>query len=181
MAEILLINENVMKSVGLINDNVDSCYLQPAMVLAQEVSLQQLIGTKLLKKIKSLISDGTIDEPDNNKYKVLLVDYIKNYLIWQTTSEIQIPVNYKITNSGVIQNEDERKAGVDMKNVQYLKEYYASKALFFGKLLTDYLCKNSGLYPEYRGSSVDGIVADDDDYAHIYFPGITNKRHNYGY
>jgi len=36
---ILLISEKMLKSVGLINDNVDTCYLQPSMVLAQEIGL----------------------------------------------------------------------------------------------------------------------------------------------
>jgi len=179
MAEVLLINEDVLKSVGLINDNVDGCYLQPAMVLAQEVGLQEIIGTRLLKKIKNLIETDEILLDSNIAYKELLVDYIKNYLIWQTTSEIQVPVSFKTTNSGSVQNQDDKKNGNDIKNVQYLKEYYADKARFFGKLLSDYLCHNSAKYPEYKGSHVDGIVGgENEDYCGIYFP-INNKCKHY--
>lgn len=169
MAEILLINEDVLKSVGLINDNVDGVYVLPSIVLAQEVGLQELIGTKLLKKIKKLVSDGTIRDDANAKYKLLLEDYIKNYLIWQATSEIQIPVSFKTTNSGVVQNQDDKKNGVDIKDVQYLKEYYADKARFFSRMLTSYLCHNASDYPEYKGTCKDGIVADDDNYCNIVF------------
>ena len=180
MAEVLLINEDVMKSQGLINDNVDGCYLQPAMVLAQEVGLQEILGTKLLKKIKEIIKAGEMDEPKNANYKTLLVDYIKNYLIWQTTAEIQVPVSLKTTNSGAIQNFDDKKSGLDIKSVEYLANYYKDRARFFAKLLSDYLCVNASKYPEYKGSTKDGLVGGTEDYCNIYFPdGCNNKRRFY--
>lgn len=176
--EVLLINEDVMKSVGLVNDNVDGCYLQPAMVLSQEVGLQEITGTKLLKKLKQLVKDNDMDKPENENYKTLLVDYIKNYLVWATMAEIQIPVSLKTTNSGTIQNWDDRKNGVDVKSIEYLANYYKDRARFFGKLLSDYLCVNSSKYPEYKGSTKDGIVGGTEDYCNIYFPesGCCNKK-----
>lgn len=168
--EVLLISEKVLKSVGLINDNVDGVYLQPAMVLAQEVGLQEIIGTTLLKKLKKLISNNTINDESNSDYKLLLTDYIKNYLIWETTSEIQVPVSFKTTNSGAIQNQDNQKTGVAIKDVEYLKEYYKDKARFFGKLLSDFLCVNSAKYPEFHKCTPGGVHSHTHDYCNIVFP-----------
>lgn len=179
--EVLLINEALLKSEGFINDGTDGCYVLPSIVLAQEVGLQEIIGTKLLKKIKKLIKDGQMDDPANENYKTLLVDYIKDYLIWATMSEIQIPVSLKTTNSGVIQNWDDKKNAVDLKSIEYLVNYYKDRARFFGKLLADYLCTNASKYPEYNGSTKDGIVGGTEDYCNIYFPDSCNKKRKFYY
>jgi len=85
---VLLISENILKTYGLINDNIDSCYLMPAMVLAQQIGLQELLGTKLLSKLQTLIKNNDIELEANANYKTLLDSYCIPYLVWQTMAEI---------------------------------------------------------------------------------------------
>ena len=49
--KVLLISENTLKQDSLINNNVDSVYLLPAIQVAQDQGLQQIIGSKLYEKI----------------------------------------------------------------------------------------------------------------------------------
>lgn len=178
--EILLLSEEYIKSYGIINDNTDGCYLQPAMVLAQEVGLQEIIGTKLLKKIKKLISTNDINIEEFANYKELLEDYIIPYLLWETTSEIQMPISFKTANSGTVQNTDTNKYASSIEDVEYMKNYYKDKSRFFAKLLTDYLYHNSNTFKEWPGSCKDGLVGGTENYSGIYFVD-TCSNHHYDY
>ena len=163
----LLISEKTLKSMGVINDNVGSEYILPAITLAQEVNLQQLIGTKLLKKLCLLVKNGSIVTVTD--YKTLLDEYVTPYLLWSTTSEIQIPLSLKTTNSGSIQTNDSNRTAVQRKDVNYMADYYANKAKYFGKLLTDFLNTNMNKYPEYmRTDSMADVLASPESYCDIY-------------
>lgn len=150
MANILLISEETLKEMSLIGDNVESQFILPAIELAQEQGLQTIIGTKLLRKLQTLVDDGSITAETNSKYKELLDDYITIYLSYQVMSEIQIPLSYKMRNSGLIQNQDDKQITLSLKDVMFIKQFYDDKALWFSKRLSDYLCANSTLYPEYK-------------------------------
>lgn len=150
MANILLISEETLKEMSLIGDNLESQFILPSIELAQEQGLQGIIGTKLLRKLQTLIYDGSITSSTNSKYKELLDDYVTIYLSYQVMSEIQIPLSYKMRNSGVIQNQDDKQITLSLKDVMFIKQFYDDKALWFSKRLSDYLCANSTLYPEYK-------------------------------
>ena len=80
MTNILLISEETLKEMSLIGDNVESQFILPAIELAQEQGLQTIIGTKLLRKLQTLVDDGSITGSTNSNYKELLDDYITIYL-----------------------------------------------------------------------------------------------------
>ena len=69
--KVFLIGEQSLKDFN-INDNLDANYLNPAIHTAQEIYLQQIIGTKLLEKIKDMIANNSLTDD----YKLLLDDYI---------------------------------------------------------------------------------------------------------
>lgn len=145
---IQLISEKRLKKDSLIDDNVDGIYLLPAIQLAQEVGLQPIIGGVLYKKLLNLVDNGDIQT--ETEYKVLLDDYCIPFLIYKVMSEIQIPLSFKMRNQGVVNTSDDHSYNVDIKDVQYLKNYYDENATFYANRLTDYLCANSSKYPEYN-------------------------------
>ena len=143
---VLLISEKTLKTDSLINDNVDSMYILPAVQMAQEQGLQSIIGTKLYNRICNDVKDGHLEDD----YKLLLDDYITPYLEYQVMSDIQIPLAYKMRNLGVIQTTDEHTLTPSMKDIQYLVEYYGNKAKFYSNRLYDFLCANCNTYKEFR-------------------------------
>lgn len=185
MTTTLLISEKILKSVTLINDNIDGYLLQPAIVLAQEVDLQSIIGTRLLNALKSKVADSSISQPTNAEYKLLLDDYVVPFLCWQTMAEMQVPLNYKLTNSGTIQNQDDKKTAVTMQDLNYIVDFYKSKADFFAKRIADYLCAHTQQLPEYRQGSTQDVLSRDAQYCNIYLgesrrdPFNRDKRKNY--
>lgn len=147
MNKVLLISEETLKTYSLVNDNIDGKYLLPAIQTAQDIDLETLIGKALLDKLCKLVETGEI--VNNSKYRTLLDDYITPYLVWQVMSNLQLGINYKLSNSGVITNDDERKSRLDYRNNQLLQEQYKHYADSYAIKLKDYLCNNSNLYPEY--------------------------------
>ena len=147
MARVLLISEQTLKSNGVINNNVDGMYILPAIEYAQDAGLQPIIGTKLYNKLMDLVADGSIQQETD--YKVLLDEYVTPYLLNKVTADIQIPLNYKLRNQGVVQNQTENTTVPTMKDLQYVIQNYEYKAIFYGNRLSDYLMANKSKFPEY--------------------------------
>lgn len=147
MQNVLLISEKYLKENSVINNNVDSCYLLPAIETAQEIALQQLIGTKLYNRLCGMVSDGSIATAP--AYKTLLDDYIIPFLQQVVLREIQIPLFGKIRNSGIIQSADQQTQQLTIKDVEYIKEYYNNQSVFYGDRLTKYLLANNHIYTDY--------------------------------
>lgn len=150
MEKVLLISEATLKKYTLINDNVDGMYILPAIQSAQDVDLDTIIGTALNTKLQELVKTGDIVSEEYSAYKLLLDDYITPYMCWQVMCTIQPAINWKMTNSGVIDNYDDRKNRLDYSNSKTLIDQYQKYANSYALKLKNYLCSNSSKYPEYH-------------------------------
>lgn len=148
--KVLLISEQTLKKYTLINDNVDGMYILPAIQSAQDIDLDTIIGPVLNNKLQQLVKNSDIVQPKYEKYKVLLDEYVTPYLCWQVMTNIQIAVNFKLSNSGVIENYDERKNRLDYTHSKALSDQYQKYANAYATKLKNYLCTNSNQYPEYH-------------------------------
>lgn len=147
MARVFLISEKTIKENSIVNNNVDTMYILPAIEFAQDEGLQSLIGTKLYNRLMDMVNDNTIST--NTDYKYLLDEYITQYLINKVSADIQLPLAYKLRNQGVVQNTSEYTNNSSIRDVQYLIQFYENKANFYGNRLSDYLRANRSKYPEY--------------------------------
>ena len=160
-----LVSETTLKKLTLINDNVDVCYIGPAIEKAQDMGLQPLIGTRLFDKLCQLVADKNIGSADNLAYKTLLDDYITPYLCQRVMADIQVPLFAKIRNAGIVQSQDQQTQQLTKGNVDYIRADYEYNATFYGKRLTEYLCANSTKYPEWRTRrDVSDMPSDADSY-----------------
>lgn len=176
--EVLLVSESTLKTYTLINDNIDGSLLTPAIRIAQDIDLSTVIGPVLLKKLQNLVADGSISKPENEKYKTLLDDYVTPYLCWQTMTAVQINLNFKFSNSGMIQNQDDKKTAIDYRSGKELMSQYEKYANSYGQKLKKYLCKNSNIYPEYRQmENFDG--EEDLPLCSIYLGDVNSNKYNY--
>lgn len=157
MAKVYLISEKTLKKYTLINDNVDGVYIAPAIEMAQEIDLTSLVGEDLVNKLCDLISENKIVEEEFADYKVLLDKYVTPYMCWLVTSNVQIAINYKLSNSGVIENYDEHKQRLSYNDSTALLNQYQHYANAYATKLTDYLCDNHAKYPEYKHCDTDDL------------------------
>lgn len=144
---VYLLSENTLKSNSIINDNVDTMYILPAIETAQDMGLQPILGTKLYNTLKSMVDSGEIAE--NEDYRVLLDDYITPFLINKVVADIQLNIHFKVRNQGVVQQTGEHITYPSLKDIQYFVQSYNDKATFYGNRLTDYLIANHNKYKEF--------------------------------
>lgn len=145
----LLINESDIKQLSVVADNLDSKYISPSIVAVQDVYFEPLIGSRLIKKMGELIENGTMDDPENNAYKILLSEYVQPYLINKTVAEIMVQSYAKIRNAGVVQFNDTNQNSNSLEEVNFLRKHYDDIALTYSARLTDFLYKNRQAIPEY--------------------------------
>lgn len=174
MNNVLLVSEKTLKERTLINDNVDGVYILPAIQFCQDVDLDTVIGPVLNKKLQSLVSDGSIKDEENEKYKRLLEDYITPYMCWQVMSAIQVNINFKLSNSGVVQNQDDRKYNVDYRAGKELIAQYEKNANAYAMKLKNFLCAHSNDYPEYK--QCENYEGEEEPMlCSIFLPGTSNR------
>ena len=147
MARVFLLSQKVLKSNSLVNDNVDSSFILPAIEYAQDSGLQTILGTKLYNKLMDLVADGSIT--GETDYKYLLDEYVTPYLINKVTADIQLPLAYKFRNQGVVQQTGDNTYVPALRDIQYVVQHYNDQATFYANRLRDYLHANHSKYPEY--------------------------------
>lgn len=138
-----------LKQNNVINANVDSEYIEPALKEAQAIFLKELIGDALYTVIENKINGNTL----TGKYQTLVNDYIKPYLEMRMLSSLVVPISMKIRNAGVIQQFDQGFNSSNVKDVAYLADYYNGRVEFYENRMTEYLKKNVNDIPEYAYSS----------------------------
>lgn len=178
MTKVFLVSEDKIKSESLVSNNIDGKYLQVAISNAQEIDLCNLLGKCLYDKIISLVSDGSIQTAPS--YKMLLDDYIQPYLINQIMCTIQIAINYKFTNSGTIQNQDDKKSSVDYSTGKALASQYEKYANSYATRMKDFIVSHIQSYPEYRQMK-DYEYFMDAPLCDIFLDDIPTRKYNYKY
>lgn len=138
-----------LKQNNVINANVDSEYIEPALREAQDIFLREIIGDALYSTIENKINGNTL----TGKYLTLVNQYIKPYLENRMLASLVVPISMKIRNAGVIQQFDQGFNSSNVKDVAYLADYYNGRVEFYENRMTEYLKKNVNDIPEYAYSS----------------------------
>lgn len=148
MREIYLISTETVKSLTNMSDNLSPKYLYSAILEAQEIGLNEVLGTALYTKLCGLVGSGEIKDDANKKYKTLLDTHVKYYLAYQTIANVILICSVKIDNIGTTQNTDEHSENLPLKDVFQMQSYYQAKSDFFKGRLQAYLRENKTEYPE---------------------------------
>ena len=148
MTNIFLISEDYVKTNSGLNDNVFGSYLTPAIREAQDIKLQQILGTSLYKSLLEKVGNGAIRNADFKPYKTLLDDYVQIYLMYQTISDLVPIIGVKLTNLGAVVSNDEHVTNLSQSERDLVKTYYEQRAEFYGKRLQEFLKDNSKDYEE---------------------------------
>lgn len=144
--DVILINENVIKSITNISENVNGGYILPAIKLAQDIDLEETIGTQLKEALQKKVFDNTITS--DLVYKTLLDDYIQSYLAYATIVHLIPNIAFKIANAGVLTTNDEKMNNVSPTEVDKVKWHYKHLADVYKNRLQRFLVKNYSSYPE---------------------------------
>ncbi len=158
MAEIkdtLLISPNAIKASTEINYNVDDAMTARAIRTAQNTYLREIIGERLLDKLKTLEYNAinslhpNTDDEESEDYAFLLNTYVKPYLEARTQVEILLPISFNIRNIGAGAGKyDTNIAQTNIQNVNYMRDNYRTLSCDRENRLIEYLEGAKDLYPE---------------------------------
>ena len=158
VSEILFTNENYVRGITSIDNNVQSKFLLSAIRESQEINLQEILGTPMMQRLKGLIYDGTIGDDNNIVYKALL-DECQLFLAYETIVKLCLITSVKISNGGLQQNSDENITVLNVEDTFTLQEHYQQKADYFARRLQAYILDNKDDLPEISETTCNGIRA----------------------
>ena len=151
MAAVLFISEDYLKENTTIDENVDTKYIKRAIIKAQDIALQELIGTDLLQELKDQVAAGTLTAPNT----LLLDTYIIPFLAPQAASEAVLVSTIKFRNKGVLTMNSEEAQTATGSQWKELLDYYRNEAQFHGERCRKYLLDNSTTFPLYLNGNTD--------------------------
>jgi hypothetical protein len=149
MAEALLITRNDVVKFTAMNGNVDTDNFIQYVKIAQDIHIQNYLGTDLLEKIKADIVATTL----SGDYLTLVETYIKPMLIHWAMVEYLPFAAYTIANKGIYKHNSENSTNVEKNEVDFLIEKERSIAQHYTERFIDYMAFNQDLFPEYNSNS----------------------------
>ena len=146
MAQVLFVSPaDVIKRTG-INGNVDRDQMIQFIKIAQDIHIQQILGTRLFDKFKVDIAADNV--PSN--YQSLLEDYIQDMVIHYAAIEILPYIHYKVANGGIYTKGAENGTSVTKEDLDYLIQKERDIAEHYSRRFIDYMSFNNALFPEYN-------------------------------
>lgn len=153
---ILLINEDDVRDITGINENVSSRQLQSAIYEAQQSGFQRLAGTALYDRIVNLVSNKSIERPKYADYKAVL-DKAQTYLAYMSVYYLVHRLHTKVGNLGINNATDDN---LDTSDYAVVANYFLNRADYHAILLRNYLnesglmeCRRNAIGPEHTVAS----------------------------
>jgi hypothetical protein len=155
--KVYFIDNNYIIKNATLPGNIDQKLLTPNIRKAQDKYIENILGTKLINKIKLLISNGQIEDNVNSKYKELLDEKIRPCLLEWTIYESLPTIYLKVENIGTQQKSAEFSNSTDLDSVKWLRSSYRDTAEYYNKLIIDFICSNKSSFPEYSTNTTGDI------------------------
>ncbi len=160
MATTLFINRTDLVRNSILDGNVDTDKFIQFIKIAQEIDVQQIMGTKMYDGLTTAIPN--IDLPANARWKTVLDDYIAPMLIWYAQSNYMPFAAYQIKNGGVFKHTSENAQSVDKNEIDFLVEKARTNAEWYSRRFIDFMSFNQTTYPEYTSNVNDDLYPSND-------------------
>lgn len=143
------ISDTAIKDSTILNENVDPKLIGPAIIEAQDMHIQTIIGSELYNAIDTMIGNHSISGTTNANYKLLLDTYIQPALKYYTLAELVLPMSFKLMNKSIASRSSENASPINVDDFALVRETFMNKAEFYATRLMNYLLDNRNTYPEY--------------------------------
>lgn len=159
---ILFITELTFKSRTGASNNIDGKQIFPMVKVAQDIHLQNALGSALYLRLQSGIEANNLNADE----EILLNDYITDCIVWYTMSMLPMTMGFQLFSKGFLQKNAEESQTPSRADLELIEQKYLSMAEFYKKRLINYLKENYDLYYEYlnTGSAYDTIFPEDKAY-----------------
>ena len=158
MATALFISRTDLVKNSIIDGNTDTDKYIQFIRIAQEIEVQNYLGTDLYNKISADIIAGTL----SGDYLNLVNDYVQPMLIWWAQVNYIPYAAYQIKNGGVFKHTSENAESASRSEVDYLVQKARNTAEYYTRRFVEYMNFNSNLFPEYNSNSDSDVYPDSD-------------------
>lgn len=159
MATALFIKRADLVKNTALSGNVDTDKFIQFIKLAQEIHIQNYLGTKLYDKISNDIIANTLIDP----YLSLVNNYVQPMLIHYAMVEYLPFAAYTIANGGVFKHSAENSVNVEKTEIDFLIQKERDFAEYYTQRFVDYMSFNApSIFPEYYDNSNEEIYPDKD-------------------
>lgn len=158
MAQALLISRKDIVKFTAMNGNVDTDKFIQFIKIAQDIHIQNYLGSDLLNKIEADIIASTL----TGSYLSLVSDYVKPMLIHWAMVEYLPFAAYTVANKGVFKHLSENATNVDKDEIDFLIEKERNLAQYYTDRFISYMSFNNDSFPEYNSNSNEDVYPDKD-------------------
>lgn len=150
----ILLSEQRLKQYTSLDINVRVDLITPYLISAQDIYVQDLLGTTFYNRIKS----GVILNDLNAQEQELLNDYLQP-LIAHYALYFMLPyIKYKIVEKGLLNGTSEETESTNLEDLQYIRQCELDLAQFYQERAREYLRNSPGVFPQYDAwNSRDGM------------------------
>ena len=149
MNKVYFVTEDYIKENSEVQDTTDIKYLKKNIIVAQDIYIQQILGTELFNDIKNSIINNSI----STEYRTLLENYIQPTVLYYALYKSIPFLSIKITNKSVNRKEADNAKPIDTNDVKFLQNEYLNTAEFYSERMIGFLLENyEDDYPLYNNS-----------------------------
>lgn len=158
MAQALFISRDDIIKFTVLNGNIDTDKFIQFIKIAQDVHIQNYLGTRLFNRLNNDIVNDDLTQP----YSDLLSIYIKPMLIHWAMVEFLPYAAYTVANKGVFKHNSENSSNVDKNEIDFLIAKERDVAQSYTNRFIDFMCFNQVSFPEYNANSNADVFPDKD-------------------
>ena len=158
MAQALFISRDDIIKFTVLNGNIDTDKFIQFIKIAQDIHIQNYLGTRLFNRLNDDIVNDDLTEP----YTTLLTTYIKPMLIHWAMVEFLPYAAYTVANKGVFKHNSENSSNVEKNEIDFLIAKERDVAQSYTNRFIDYMCFNQVSFPEYNSNSNADVFPDKD-------------------
>jgi len=154
MSYTLFISESRLKRLTAVHANMEPDELTPFVLQAQDIYIQELLGTKFYNNLKGRIISGTTTTAEQTLLNNYIAPTLANYAVYMALPSF----NYKMKNKAVLTPSAEEAQNVDLSELKYLRGSVLNTAEFYRERSREYLIDNESLFPDYINYGIDGMA-----------------------
>ena len=158
MATALFIKREDLVRNSILDGNVDTDKFIQFIKIAQQMHIQNYLGTDLYNKISADIIAGTL----TGDYLELVNDYIQPMLIHFAMVDYLPFASYELRNGGLFRHRSENSDNPTKEEVDFLTQKHRNFADFYTRRFIDYMNYNQSSFPEYNTNSNEDMNPDRD-------------------
>lgn len=154
----LFISRTDLVKNTIIDGNVDTDKFIQFISIAQDIHIQNYLGTKLYERIENDIINDTL----TGDYLKLVTDYIQPMLIHYAMVDYLPFAAYQVKNGGVFKHSSENAETVNKDEVDFLIQKERDFAEYYTRRFVDYICFDNTKFPEYTENQESDVYPDKD-------------------